>query len=141
MKPTSTATKRMALEKVRCKEYLENATQFKNILMACEPSLIPEIEKLWYQKYGFKESNFKEPECPNKLMTIISSLHNDDDDVSMKFEYIEYTQDNPDHISASSDSGTKYNDISDDISIKPEYIEYGHDDSDNINVHRRRKRL
>ena len=40
---------------VRCKKYIENAVRFNNILMACEPSPIPEIEKLWYQKYGFKE--------------------------------------------------------------------------------------
>ena len=119
MKPTSTATERMAREKIqrdiqhgvipmkrfgniiqpgyfenvikkynedkaRRNEYRENATRFNNILMACELSLVPEIEKRWYQKYGVQDRS----QCPNKLMTIISLFHNDDDNISMKFEYI-----------------------------------------------------
>ena len=57
----------------RCNAYIENAAQFHKILQVYEPSLIPEIEKLWLQKYGYGV-----PECPHKLMAIISLLRNDD---------------------------------------------------------------
>ena len=90
----------------------------------------PEIEKLWYQKYGFEE-----PLCPTKLIKIISSLRNDNnDDISIKFEYIEYGQDDPNDISVISDSNTEYADISNDISIKFEYIKYGQDNPNDISM-------
>mmetsp|Transcript_23824 Transcript_23824/g.27587 ORF Transcript_23824/g.27587 Transcript_23824/m.27587 type:complete len:500 (+) Transcript_23824:819-2318(+) len=66
--------KKCSENRVRCNEYLENVAQFHEILQACEPSLKPEIEKLWYQEYGYGVG-----ECPHKLMTIISILRNDDD--------------------------------------------------------------
>ena len=57
----------------RKRRHLKNKVQWSRILLACEQSLIHEIERQWYQKYSLEENK-----CTTKLMKIISSLCNDD---------------------------------------------------------------